>query len=98
VCAGETTQRLAKRAREVERERSVRAKATSVDNSAPLGRERGRERERVGKETAADRWNPPVKRRRRAAWLGRARPVGLLWLFFYFPGFSNYFSISFWVF
>jgi hypothetical protein len=40
--------------------------------SGPTGqRERGRERAR--RETAADRWNPPVTRRGRTAWLGRAR-------------------------
>jgi hypothetical protein len=72
---------LTKRAREAEIEKGARARATDADNLVPLGRER--ERERVGKETAADRWNPPVRRRGRAAWLGRAGPVGLLWLFLF---------------
>jgi hypothetical protein len=31
-----------------------------------------REGEMRGAETAADRWRPPVRRRGRAAWLGRA--------------------------
>jgi hypothetical protein len=54
---------LTKWAREVEIGKSARARATGADNSVPLGREW--ERERVGKETAANRWNPPVKRRGR---------------------------------
>jgi hypothetical protein len=54
--AGETAQRLAKRAHEEERERSARAKATGADNPPHWA-----ERECAGKETAADRWNPPVK-------------------------------------
>jgi hypothetical protein len=72
---------LMKRAREAETGKGTRARATGADNPAPLGRER--ERERAGKETAADRWNPPVRRRGRAAWPGRAGPVGLLWLFLF---------------
>jgi hypothetical protein len=49
----------------------------------PTGQREG-ESERSGKGTAADRWNRPVRRRGRVAWLGRAGPVGLLW-YFLFP-------------
>jgi hypothetical protein len=44
------------------------------------GRGRG---EAGGVETAADRWRPPVRRRGRAAWLGRAGLAGLLCLFLF---------------
>jgi hypothetical protein len=50
-----------------------------------------------GAETAADKWRPPVRRRRRAgAWPGWAE-LGRLgcFAFFFFSGFSNCFSISF---
>jgi hypothetical protein len=79
--AGVTAWRLAKRAREKERERNAQARATGADNPTPLGR--GRKRECAGKETAADRWNPPVRRRWRVAWLGRAWPARLLWVFLF---------------
>jgi hypothetical protein len=59
---------LTRQAREAEGERGARAKATGADCPAPLDRER--ERERARKRTVADRWNPPVRRRGRAAWLG----------------------------
>jgi hypothetical protein len=72
---------LMKRAREAEIGKGARARATSADNPAPLGRERVRER--AGKETTAKRWNPPVRRRGHAASLGRAGPVGLLWVFLF---------------
>jgi hypothetical protein len=76
--AGVTARCLAKRAREAERERNAQARATGADNLAPLGR--GRERVSArGKGTTADRWNPPVRRRR----LDRARPAGLLCLFLF---------------
>jgi hypothetical protein len=55
--------------------------ATSANKLAPLDREREGEMRRV--ETAADRWRPPVRRRGRAAWLGRAGPAGLLCLFLF---------------
>jgi hypothetical protein len=57
----------------------------------PTGqRERGRERAR--RETAADRWNPPVWRRGRAAWLGRFE---LKWFSLFFQGISNCFFFLF---
>jgi hypothetical protein len=62
-------------------ERGTRAKATGADNLVPLGRER--EREHAGKGTAADRWNPPVRQCGRVAWLRRAGPARLLWLFLF---------------
>jgi hypothetical protein len=43
--------------------------ATGADKLAPLGRER--EGEAREAETATDRWRPPIRRRGRAAWLGR---------------------------
>jgi hypothetical protein len=46
----------------------------------PTGQREG-ERERAGKETAADRWNPPVRRRGRATWLGRAGRLGCFGFF-----------------
>ena len=49
--------------------------------SWPHWTERGRGEAR-GAETAADRWRPPVRRRGRAAWLGRA---GLFWARMAFP-------------
>jgi hypothetical protein len=54
---------------------------------APIGRpqraerEKEREKERAGEKAVADRRGPPVRRRVRVAWLGRARPVGLLCVF-----------------
>jgi hypothetical protein len=54
---------------------------------APIGRpqraerEKEREKEREGEKAVADRRGPPVRRRVRVAWLGRARPVGLLCVF-----------------
>jgi hypothetical protein len=57
---------LTKWAREVEtNEGRVGEQATVADNPVPLGR--GRERGRTGKETAADRCSPPVRRRERMA-------------------------------
>jgi hypothetical protein len=61
----------------------ARERGQPVPTTQPHWAERGRERERAGKETAADRWNPLFRRRGHAAWLGRARPVGLLWLFLF---------------
>jgi hypothetical protein len=52
-----------------------------VSTTRPHWAERGRES--TGKETATDRWHPPVRRRGCAAWLGRAGPIGLLWLFLF---------------
>jgi hypothetical protein len=77
-----------------QRERgSKRAKETGADRLAPLGS--GREREGARERgTAADRRGPPVKRRGRAAWLGLVGRLGCF-LFFFFSGFSNSFSISF---
>jgi hypothetical protein len=50
-------------------------------------RQRAREREPAGERAAADRWGAPVRRRGRAAWLGRAR---LVW-----DAFSFSFSMDF---
>jgi hypothetical protein len=49
--------------------------------SRPQWTESERERARTGEKAAADRRDPPVRRRGRAAWLGRARPAGLLCVF-----------------
>jgi hypothetical protein len=46
----------------------------------PSGK-RARERERAGDKAAADRRGLPIRRRGRAAWLGRAGPAGLLCVF-----------------
>jgi hypothetical protein len=48
----------------------------------PTGQREG-ESEHAGKGTATDRWCPPVRRRGRAAWLGRSGPAGLLCLFLF---------------
>jgi hypothetical protein len=87
------TQRLAERAREAEREEGRERGKQLAPTSWPHWAERGRGKAR-GAETATDRWRPPVRRRGRGDWLGRARPAGLLCLFL-FSGFSNGFSISF---
>jgi hypothetical protein len=81
------------RAREAETKKGARARATGADRPDPLGRGRGEGSAR-GEKTAADRWNPPVSQRGRAAWLGRAGLAGLNW-FFSFSGISNEFSILF---
>jgi hypothetical protein len=73
-----------------DRERgSARVKKTSADRLAPAGRER--DRERAGERgTAADRRDPPVKRRGRAGarpgwaelgWFGLLSPFLFLWIF-----------------
>jgi hypothetical protein len=65
-------------------------KKTGTDRSAPLGSERERESAQE-RGTANDRRGLPVRRRRRAAWLGRA---GLVWTAFSFS-FSLDFLIPF---
>jgi hypothetical protein len=90
---GATARRLVNRARETKRERgSARVKKTGADRLAPLGSER--EREGARGRTAADKRGPPVRRRRRAAWLGLVGRLGCF-LLFLFSRFSNFFSISF---
>jgi hypothetical protein len=67
-------------------------KKTGTERLAPAGRERERERESARERgTAAYRRGPPVKRRGRVAWLGRAR---LVWAAFSFS-FSLDFLIPF---
>jgi hypothetical protein len=78
---GATVRRLAERACEAEREKVHGGEATGADKLAPLGRER--EGDARGAETAADRWHPPVRRRGRTTWPGRAGPAGLLCLFLF---------------
>jgi hypothetical protein len=48
----------------------------------PQWAESERERERAGEKAAADRWIPPVRRRGRVAWLGRAGLLGCFSFFF----------------
>jgi hypothetical protein len=63
-----------------QRERTGRmGEETGADSMAALGREG--ERGRAVEGVAADRWNPPVRRRGRAGWLGQAGPARLLCLF-----------------
>jgi hypothetical protein len=63
--------------------RGTRAgEATGTDRSAIAGKER--ERERAGEKAAADRQGPPIRRRGRAAWSGRAGPARLLGCFPFF--------------
>jgi hypothetical protein len=73
---------LAKRAREAEREEGRVGDGNWRRQPNPTGQREG-ESGRAGKETTADRWSPPLRRHGRAAWLGRARPAGLLWLFLF---------------
>jgi hypothetical protein len=51
--------------------------------------------ESAGQGVATDRWIPPLRRRGRAAWLGRARPAGLLCLFLFSLDFLNAFPFIF---
>jgi hypothetical protein len=91
--AGAMARRLAKWAHKAEREEGRASEETGTDSLAPLGSERERE-ESAGEGVAADRWIPLVRRRGRAG----ARPgwaeLGCF-AFFFFPRFSNCFSISF---
>jgi hypothetical protein len=94
--AGATARCLAKRARKAEREKGREGGGNWHRQPGLTGQREG-ESERVGKGTAADRWSPPVRRHGRAsAWPGWAE-LGRLGCFgfFFFPGFSNCFSISF---
>jgi hypothetical protein len=77
---------LTRRVRGAEKERGRAARATGADTPAPLGEEG---RERAGKETAADRWSPPVRRHghTRAALLGW---TGLSWAEVVFPFSPNF--------
>jgi hypothetical protein len=88
---GATTQRLAARAREAEREEGRGGGNNWRRQVGPSRhRARERERERAGEKAAADRWIPPVRRCGRAAWLGRAGLLGCF-SFFFFSRFSNFF-------
>jgi hypothetical protein len=65
---------LTRRACEAETERGRAGEGDRRRHTGPTGLREG-ERERVGKETATDRWSPSVRQRRRA----RAGPAGLDW-------------------
>jgi hypothetical protein len=91
-----TARCLAKRAHKAEREEGREGGGNWHRQPSPTGQRKG-ESERAGKGTAADRWRPPVRRRGRAsAWPGWAE-LGRLgcFVFFFFPRFSNCFSVSF---
>jgi hypothetical protein len=91
---GATARRLAKWARKAEREEEHAGKETGADSLAPLGSER--EREESAGQSGADRRGPPVRGGRRVGACGWAWWAGLGRIgFFYFPGVSNCFSISF---
>jgi hypothetical protein len=66
---------------------------TGTDRVGPSG-QRARERERARERAAADRRDLSVRRRRRTSWLAELGRLGCI-SFFFFPGFSNSFSISF---
>jgi hypothetical protein len=78
------------RACEADRKKGVRARASGADRTAPLGRGRGGGSAR-GEKTAAERWNPLIRRHGRVAWLGRAGPVWAELVF----SFSREFLIAF---
>jgi hypothetical protein len=64
---GETVHHADGQAREAETERGTRASRRLAPTSRSHWAEGGeRERERAGKEIAADKWSPPVRRRGRA--------------------------------
>jgi hypothetical protein len=91
---GSATGKMGPQSRE---RRGARERRNRRRQLGPTG-QRARERQESAREgVAADRWIPPVRRRRRAG----ARPgwaeLGRLgcFAFFFFPGFSNCFSISF---
>jgi hypothetical protein len=92
---GATTRRLAKWARETEREEGRAGEGNRHDSLAPLGRERESERVSVrGKKlplTGGAHLCGGAGARPDWAELGRLGCFG----FFFFPGFSNCFSISF---
>jgi hypothetical protein len=88
-----TARQLANRARETEREGEHMGEGNWRRQVGPTG-QRARAGGRVRGKTAADRRGPPVRRRRRAAWLGLVGRLGCFLLSF-FSGFSNSFSISF---
>jgi hypothetical protein len=92
---GAMARRLAERAHEAERG-AGRGKQLAPTRW-PHWAERGR-REARGAETTADRWRPPVRRRGRAGWLGRAGPAGLLCRFLFLWSFQllfHFFSLGF---
>jgi hypothetical protein len=68
--------RLADRARETEREGAL-GEENWHRQAGPIG-QRAREGGHARGRTAADRRGPPVRRRGRAAWLGRLGWFGLL--------------------
>jgi hypothetical protein len=67
---GETVQRADRTGPRGREGKGARARAIGADRTAPLGRGRGGGSAR-GEKTAADRWNPPLKRARAR---GLARP------------------------
>jgi hypothetical protein len=93
---GATTQQLANQAREAEREEERAGEETGADRSAPVGSERERKgaREKELLLTGGVRLSGSAGARAR----GLAGPswssLGCF-LFFFFSGFSNSFSISF---
>jgi hypothetical protein len=92
--AGECRERLGvltKQAREAETGKGARARATGVENPVPLGRERDRESARGRKPPLTGGTHLSGGARPGWAKLGRLGCFG----FFYFPGISNCFSISF---
>jgi hypothetical protein len=83
--AGATTRCLAKRAREAEREEGREGGGNWRRQPGPTGQIEG-ESERAGRElplTGGAHLSGGAGARARAAWLGRARPAGLLWLFLF---------------
>jgi hypothetical protein len=76
---GATTQRLATRARETERERELRGRKTGADRSAPLGSEREGEGAREGEVlmTGGVRLSDGAGARARGL-VGLSGPTGLL--------------------
>jgi hypothetical protein len=74
---GSTTGKEGPQSRE---RRRARERGNRRRQPGPAGQREG-EGGHAGEGVATDRWNPLVRRHGRAAWLGRARPAGLLCLF-----------------
>jgi hypothetical protein len=78
---GATVQRLANRAREIEREEGRMRRRNWRRQVGPTG-QRAREGGRARGRTAADRRGQPVRQPGRAAWLGLLGRLGCFLLFF----------------
>jgi hypothetical protein len=107
TCGGNDSA-VANQARETERERE--RECAGEENRrrqvGPTG-QRAREGRRARERAATDRRGPPVRRRGRAAWLGRAGPAGLLspflcsldflipFLFLFYRVFKSKFKLGF---